>query len=75
MTVGPGHEEVAMSATLLLTAEEAAGQLRIARSRIFELMQDGTILSVKIGASRRIPYTALTDYVARLEADARSATA
>jgi hypothetical protein len=28
-----------------------------------------------IGASRRIPYTALTDYVARLEADAKSATA
>jgi excisionase family DNA binding protein len=49
-----------MSATLLLTAEEATAQLRIARSRIFELMQDGTILSVKIGASRRIPYTALT---------------
>jgi excisionase family DNA binding protein len=64
-----------MSVTLLLTAEEAAAQLRIARSRIFELIQDGTIRSVKIGASRRIPYTALTEYVAKLEAAAESASA
>jgi excisionase family DNA binding protein len=53
--------------TLLLTPEEAAAELRIARRRIFEMIGDGTLPSVKIGKSRRISRTALEDYIKGLE--------
>jgi excisionase family DNA binding protein len=63
-----------MSETLLLTAEEAAAELRIGRSRMFDLIREGAIKSVKIGTSRRITRAALTTYVATLEAEASQAT-
>lgn len=46
--------------------------LSICRSRVFELMAAGTLESVKIGRSRRIPHQALVDYVERLRAKGRS---
>lgn len=52
--------------TLLLTVEEAARQLHIARRRVFEMIKDGTLPSVKIGKSRRIRSTDLAEYVAGL---------
>lgn len=52
--------------TLLLTAEEAAKELRISRTRMFALIRTGDVVSVKVGGSRRIPYDELTAYVARL---------
>jgi excisionase family DNA binding protein len=52
---------------MLLTAEETAAELRIARRRIFEMIADGTLPSVKIGKSRRITRTALEEYVKGLE--------
>jgi excisionase family DNA binding protein len=54
--------------TLLLTAEEAAAELRIARRRIFVLIREGTLPSVKIGKSRRITRAAIEEYVRQLEA-------
>ena len=54
------------SAPLLLTPVEAARRLSIARSSLYELVLTGEIVSVKIGRSRRIPATALEDYVDRL---------
>lgn len=51
----------------LLTAEQAAAELQIARRRIFEMIADGTLPSVKIGKSRRITRTALESYVKGLE--------
>jgi len=53
-------------APLLLKPEEAATRLRIGRSMLFELLASGEIKSVKIGRARRIPATALTEYVNRL---------
>jgi excisionase family DNA binding protein len=55
-----------MSATLLLTVEQAAAELHIARRRVFELIRDGQLRSVKIGRSRRIRSSDLADYVAQL---------
>jgi excisionase family DNA binding protein len=55
-----------MSQTLLLTVEEGAKQARISRATMFALIRDGEIRSVKIGRSRRIPATALQEYVDRL---------
>jgi excisionase family DNA binding protein len=55
--------------SLLLSVEESAAQLRIGRSRMFELIRRGEVLSVKVGGSRRVPYDSLRDYVKRLVAE------
>ena len=52
---------------VLLTPEEAAEALSIGRTRMYRLMREGTIRSVKVGQSRRVPVQALHDYVADLE--------
>ena len=57
---------------LLLSIEESAAQLRIGRSRMFDLIRRGEVLSVKVGGSRRIPYDSLRAYVGRLVAEQSS---
>jgi excisionase family DNA binding protein len=64
-----------MPPTLLLTPEQAAAELQIARRRIFEMVGDGTLRSVKIGKSRRIPRAALEEYVKGLETSQQPAAA
>src|ERR1044071_1008458 len=61
--------------TLLLTPEQAAAELQIARRRIFEMIADGTLPSVKIGKSRRISRAALEEYVQGLETRKQPAAA
>ena len=51
---------------LLMTVPEAAEALAISRSKLSELIASGTIASVRIDGSRRIPLTALEAYVSRL---------
>ena len=51
---------------LLLTPVEAARALGISRSKLYELIGDGSVGSVLIGASRRVPADALAAYVASL---------
>ena len=51
---------------LLLTVPEAAETLAISRSNLYELIVSGAIASIRIDGSRRIPLTALEDYVSRL---------
>ena len=51
---------------LLLTPEQAGITLSICRTKIYELLRRGDLESVQIGASRRIPSAALSDYVQRL---------
>ncbi len=53
---------------LLLAPEDAAKRLSIGRTKMFELIASGEIQSVKIGRARRVPATALTEYVNRLAA-------
>jgi excisionase family DNA binding protein len=53
---------------MLLTLKETAVALRVGRSKLYELMAAGKLRSVKIGGSRRIPATALAEFVAALEA-------
>ena len=57
---------------LLLTPEVAAKLLGIGRTKIFELIGSGSLESVKIGASRRIPTEALTLFVEGLRNAAAS---
>jgi excisionase family DNA binding protein len=51
---------------LLFTAEEAAEVLKISRCKIYDLLRNQDLRSVKIGGSRRIPRASLEEYVARL---------
>jgi excisionase family DNA binding protein len=55
---------------LLLTVEEAAARLSVGRPKMWQLVMRGEVLSVKIGASRRVPVAALAEYVQRLSAEA-----
>jgi excisionase family DNA binding protein len=50
---------------LLLTVPEAAEVLAISRSKLYELLASGAIASIRIDRSRRIPLTALEEYVSR----------
>jgi excisionase family DNA binding protein len=58
---------------LLVRPEDAAMALGIGRTKVYELMRSGTLRSVKIGGLRRIPATALADFVAQLEEQERVA--
>jgi excisionase family DNA binding protein len=60
-------------ARLLLTVPEAAEALAISRSKFYELLARGAIASIRIDGSRRIPLTALDDYVSRLLAERNAA--
>ena len=51
---------------LQYTAEEAAELLKISRCKVYDLLRNHDLRSVKIGGSRRIPRGALEEYVARL---------
>ncbi len=51
---------------LLFTAEEAADLLKISRCKVYDLLRNHDLRSIKIGGSRRIPRSALEEYVAQL---------
>ncbi len=51
---------------LLLTVPEACARAGIPRSRLYQEIAAGRCFSIKVGRSRRIPATALEDYVRRL---------
>lgn len=56
---------------LLLTPEEASEVLGIGRTKVYALIADGDLLSVRIGNSRRVPRDAVDEFIARLEDEAR----
>jgi len=58
---------------LLLTVNQAAKMLGIGRSTLYELIDDGEIRSVKVGASRRIPLKAVHEYIDHLLGDDQNA--
>jgi excisionase family DNA binding protein len=55
---------------LLVRPEDAARVLGVGRTKVYELMRTGALRSVRLDGSRRIPATALAEFVARLEAEA-----
>jgi excisionase family DNA binding protein len=54
---------------LLYSVEEAAQLLGIGRTFMFELVATGQVASLKIGKRRKIPRSALDEYVARLASE------
>jgi excisionase family DNA binding protein len=57
--------------TLLLSVEEAAEQLRLGRTRTYQLVMSGRIRSVTIGRRRLVLRESLEEFV-RLLADEQS---
>ncbi len=51
----------------LITPEEAAESLRVSRTVVYALIKNGSLRSVKIGSSRRVPVGAIDEYVSSLE--------
>ena len=51
--------------TLTLNVKEAAAELRISRSKAYELIASGQLPSIRIGSSVRIPFDALREFIAR----------
>jgi len=63
---GRRSREVTPAAKLLLTPKEAAEVLSLGRTKIYQLIGDGTLGSVRIGKCRRVPTTALAELVEHL---------
>lgn len=59
----------------LYTIEEAATMLRLGRTKVFDLLRDGRLRSVREGRARRIPPRAIADYIALLEREEAERTA
>ena len=55
---------------LLVRPEDAARVLGVGRTKVYELMRSGALRSVRVGGLRRIPVTALNEFVTRLEEEA-----
>ena len=51
--------------SLLLTPDEAATELSLSRSVVYDLISTGTIRSIKIGRSRRVLRASLESFVNR----------
>lgn len=50
---------------VLLTVEEVAQAMGLGRTFVYELVMRREIPSIKLGRKRRIPVSALNDFVAR----------
>lgn len=55
---------------VLLTIPEAAEQLSLGKSKLYELISAGEIPVVRIGRAVRISARAVSEFAAKLEADA-----
>jgi excisionase family DNA binding protein len=51
---------------LLLTVPDAAEALSISRSKLYQLIASGAVTSIQIEGARRIPISALHDYISHL---------
>ena len=70
-TLVPAQPETrpALSDTRLLTVAEAAKALRLSRSKLYAHILCGDIPSITLGRSRRIPATALANWIERQQAE------
>lgn len=53
---------------LLLTTDQAAGMLAISKSKLYELITAGELVSLRVDGSRRVALDDLEEYVRRLRA-------
>jgi excisionase family DNA binding protein len=50
---------------VLLTPEEVGCVLHIGRSKVFDLIRSGELVSIKIGRLRRVPVEEIQDFTQR----------
>lgn len=63
------HEQqvIRLHEPALLRPEDVARSLQISRTRVYDLIRDGSLRSVKVGSSRRVTPSALGDFISSLE--------
>lgn len=61
-TTGPTEQREQLVSEGLLSVEEARQFLRVSRSTLYELMDNGQLAFVKFGRNRRIPRRALIEF-------------
>lgn len=61
-----GTKEVEQSGVVLLTVDDVCERLRQSRRTVYKLIGTGALPSLTLGASRRIPSSALNAYIAAL---------
>ena len=64
--------EVGDDALGMFTVPEAAARMSLGKRTVWRMVADGTLESVKLGRSRRIPRQAVADYIASLRAGSGS---
>jgi excisionase family DNA binding protein len=63
-------ETVSDAKPLMMTNSEAAAELRVSESKLYELKRDGEIRSVQLGPKTiRIPYSEIEAYLDRMKAE------
>jgi len=63
---GPETMKETLMTKMLLTPDEAAEVLGVSRSKLYELLRERQVASVKVGGLRRVTMTALNDFVESL---------
>ncbi|WP_243716860.1 helix-turn-helix domain-containing protein [Actinomadura sp. KC345] len=71
MTMTTSGAAETASPARLYRVSEAMELLSLSRSVIYELIRSGRLRSVREGRSRRIPGSAIAEYIALLESEAR----
>jgi excisionase family DNA binding protein len=71
--VGRNSNAAPMSEKQLYRVRDAMAVLSMSRSVIYEQLRSGRLRSVTQGRSRLIPASAIAEYVALLESEARAA--
>ena len=57
--------------TMMYTVAEVARELRLGRTRVYDLIRTRELPSVKIGGSRRVSSQALADFIDGLDRNGR----
>ena len=70
MTVASASDSERLDDLQLYEVCDVMRMLRLSRTVIYELIRSGRLRSVKQGRARRIPATAIRDYIALLEREA-----
>jgi excisionase family DNA binding protein len=55
---------------VFLTPEEVAEALHVGRAKVYDLIRNGDLVSVKIGKLRRVPADAVREFAQRLVKEA-----
>ena len=70
MTVVVATDTEQLDDLQLYEVPDVMRMLRLSRTVVYELIRSGRLRSVKQGRARRIPVTAIRDYIALLESEA-----